>query len=81
MDPFSHPCDYFLFACGTGGSSTSDRRHGDKRISNEDNGELDKKREVRRRRKTDVQGNSDGWLVKFSDRKTALLKTIKEILG
>lgn len=80
MDPFSRPCDYFLYACGTGGSSTSDRRHRDKRISNEDNGELDKKREVRMRRETDVQGNSDGWLVKFPDRKTALLKTIKEIL-
>uniref|UniRef100_A0A8C0YAL8 Kell metallo-endopeptidase (Kell blood group) n=1 Tax=Cyprinus carpio carpio TaxID=630221 RepID=A0A8C0YAL8_CYPCA len=80
MDPFSHPCDYFLFACGTGGSSTSDRRHRVKEISDEDNEELDKKREVRMRRETDVQGNSDGWPVKFPDRKTALLKTIKEIL-
>ncbi|XP_016413967.1 kell blood group glycoprotein homolog [Sinocyclocheilus rhinocerous] len=86
MDPFSRPCDYFLFACGTGGSSTSEERHSVKGVSNEGNRELDKKREartggiVRMRRETDFQGKSDGQLVKFPARKTALLKTIKEIL-
>ncbi|KAK2903330.1 hypothetical protein Q8A67_008043 [Cirrhinus molitorella] len=86
MDPFSRPCDYFLFACGTGGSSTSEGRHRVKGLSYEDSGELEKKREVRTgglvrmRRETDVQENSDGRLDKFPDRKTALLKTIKEIL-
>ncbi|XP_043117211.1 kell blood group glycoprotein isoform X1 [Puntigrus tetrazona] len=80
MDPFSRPCDYFLFACGTGGSSTSDKRHRVKGIHSEDFGELDKKREMRIRRETDVQGNSTGGLVKFPDRKDALLKTVREIL-
>ncbi|XP_059363449.1 kell blood group glycoprotein homolog isoform X2 [Carassius carassius] len=87
MDPFSHPCDYFLFACGTGGSySSEERQESIKRVFNEDNTELDKKREartggiVRLRRETDFQGESDGHQVKFPDRKTALLKTIKEIL-
>ncbi|KTF85716.1 hypothetical protein cypCar_00022693 [Cyprinus carpio] len=86
MDPFSRPCDYFLFACGTGGSYTSEERHSVKGVSNEDNRELDKKKEartggnVRMRRETDFQGKSDGQQVKFPDRKTALLKTIKEIL-
>ncbi|XP_042628175.1 kell blood group glycoprotein homolog isoform X1 [Cyprinus carpio] len=86
MDPFSRPCDYFLFACGTGGSYTSEERHSVKGVSNEDNRELDKKKEartggiMRMRRETDFQGKSDGQQVKFPDRKTALLKTIKEIL-
>ncbi|XP_052474823.1 kell blood group glycoprotein homolog isoform X1 [Carassius gibelio] len=86
MDPFSHPCDYFLFACGTGGSYASEESHSIKRVFNEDNTELDKKREartggiVRMRRETDFQGESDGRQVKFPDRKSALLKTIKEIL-
>ncbi|XDV39875.1 hypothetical protein PO909_009055, partial [Leuciscus waleckii] len=86
MDPFSHPCDYFLFACGAGGSSTNKERQRIKGSSNEDNGELNKKREVRTgglvrmRREADVQGKSDGWLNKFPDRQTALLKAIKEIL-
>ncbi|XP_052435012.1 LOW QUALITY PROTEIN: kell blood group glycoprotein homolog [Carassius gibelio] len=77
---FCCPCDYFLFACGTGGSSTSNLGHRVKLISNEENEELDTKREVRMRRETDVQGKSDAQLVKFPDRKTALVKTIKEIL-
>ncbi|XP_056090882.1 kell blood group glycoprotein [Rhinichthys klamathensis goyatoka] len=84
MDPFSHPCDYFLFACGAGGSSTNKKRKRVKGSSNEDNGELDKKRQVRTgglvrmRREADVQG--DGRLNTFPDRQTALLKAIKEIL-
>ncbi|KAK7147762.1 hypothetical protein R3I94_010326 [Phoxinus phoxinus] len=86
MDPFSHPCDYFLFACGAGGSSTNKERQRVKGSSNEDNGELDKKRQVRTgglvrmRREADVQGKSDGRLNTFPDRQTALLKAIKEIL-
>ncbi|XP_067257803.1 kell blood group glycoprotein [Chanodichthys erythropterus] len=86
MDPFSRPCDYFLYACGAGGSSTNKRRQRVSGFSNEDNGELDKKRQVgmggllRMRREADVQGKSDGRLDKFPDRQTALLKAIKEIL-
>lgn len=85
MDPFSRPCDYFLYACGAGGSSTNKGRLSG--FSNEDNGEPDKKREVsmgglvRMRREADVHVKSDGRLDKFPDRQTALLKAIKEILG
>lgn len=84
MDPFSHPCDYFLFACGAGTNKERQRVNGS---SNEDNGELDKKREVRTgglvrmRREADVQEKRDGQLNKFPDRQTALLKAIREILG
>lgn len=83
MDPFSHPCDYFLFACGAGTNKERQRVNGS---SNEDNGELDKKREVRTgglvrmRREADVQEKRDGQLNKFPDRQTALLKAIREIL-
>ncbi|XP_067305214.1 kell blood group glycoprotein isoform X2 [Pseudorasbora parva] len=76
MDPFSRPCDYFLFACGAGGSSTNEERQSITGSSNKDNGEL----EVRMRKEADVQGESDGRLDTFPDRQTALLKAIKEIL-
>ncbi|KAG1940043.1 kell blood group glycoprotein [Pimephales promelas] len=85
-DPFSHPCDYFLFACGAGGSSTNKGRKRVMGSPNKDSGELDKKRQVRTgglvrmRREADVQGKSDGRLNTFPDRQTALLKAIKEIL-
>ncbi|XP_077065136.1 kell blood group glycoprotein isoform X2 [Siphateles boraxobius] len=70
----------------SGGSSTTTERQRIMGSSNEDNGEVDKKRQVRTgglvrmRREADVQGKSDGRLNKFPDRQTALLKAIKEIL-
>lgn len=79
MDPFSRPCDYFLFACGVSGSSTNRNRQ---RVK----GEVNKHSEVRTRgliemrRGTDGWSKSDGQLKTFPDRQTALLTAIKEIL-
>ncbi|XP_051574360.1 kell blood group glycoprotein-like isoform X1 [Myxocyprinus asiaticus] len=86
LDPFSHPCDYYLLACGAGGSSPNRGRKREKGVSSEDSGGQDKKRAVRRerlveiRRETDVQGKNYGQQDKFPDRQTALLKAIKEVL-
>ncbi|TRY94303.1 hypothetical protein DNTS_030383 [Danionella cerebrum] len=82
MDPFSHPCDYFLFACGTSGSNPENDSQRFNGVFSED----DKRRGARtgglRRvsKETDVQRKRDGLQYRFPDRQTAFLMAIREIL-
>lgn len=84
MDPFSRPCDYFLFSCKAEMSPKSRGRHRGNIISHNVTRRAEKTRRagrgggMRLDRGSDTERKRDDRL---PDRQTALLQTIKEILG
>ncbi|XP_062395180.1 kell blood group glycoprotein [Sardina pilchardus] len=74
VDPFTQPCDYFLFTCGPSGATRGRQRgKGTAHLSN--SGEGEKKRDDIRR-KTE----NDTLIDRLPDRETLLLQSIKDIL-
>ncbi|XP_076135817.1 kell blood group glycoprotein isoform X2 [Alosa pseudoharengus] len=76
VDPFSQPCDYFLFTCGSSGATRGRQRgKGTGHLSTSGEGERTTRREDRRR-KTENDTLAD----RLPDRQTLLLQSIKNIL-
>lgn len=90
MDPFSRPCDYFLFTCGAGISIINKGRQRGKVFSpNITTGQERMEWTVKRGgegggrmdRKSDTEREEHELPGRLPDRHTALLQTLKEILG
>ncbi|KAJ8392883.1 hypothetical protein AAFF_G00070870 [Aldrovandia affinis] len=85
-DPFTQPCDYFLGSCGAGGQAVATRgRQRGKELNMGKRGREEwlagKKRQGREvHLVTDIQTNTDALPDRLSDRQTALLQAIREIL-
>lgn len=79
IDPFSQPCDYFLFTCGSPGV-TRGRQRG-KGIAHHSNGGSGEKMKTKKRQNKRVKTEDDALVYRLSDRETLLLQSIKEILG
>ncbi|XP_062848322.1 kell blood group glycoprotein [Trichomycterus rosablanca] len=71
-DPFSRPCDYYLFSCGTETSYPSRGRHRGRVVSRDSS----RRYEARPAERTDRDDPPD----RLPDRLTALLRGMKEIL-
>ncbi|XP_070992161.1 kell blood group glycoprotein isoform X7 [Oncorhynchus clarkii lewisi] len=88
VDPFSQPCDYFLFPCGSEGASLSNRgRQRGKGMPLHPQGhksraaQAEKERERgRKERKTGTDIIEKAPADRMPDRQTALLLTMREIL-
>ncbi|XP_064802340.1 kell blood group glycoprotein isoform X2 [Oncorhynchus masou masou] len=88
VDPFSQPCDYFLFPCGSEGASLSNRgRQRGKGIPLHPQGhkrraaQAEKERERgRKERETGTDIIEKAPADRLPDRQTALLLTMREIL-
>ncbi|XP_070992123.1 kell blood group glycoprotein isoform X3 [Oncorhynchus clarkii lewisi] len=89
VDPFSQPCDYFLFPCGSEGASLSNRgRQRGKGMPLHPQGhksraaQAEKERERgRKERKTGTDIIEKAPADRMPDRQTALLLTMREILA
>uniref|UniRef100_A0A8C7S3K4 Peptidase M13 N-terminal domain-containing protein n=1 Tax=Oncorhynchus mykiss TaxID=8022 RepID=A0A8C7S3K4_ONCMY len=89
VDPFSQPCDYFLFPCGSEGASLSNRgRQRGKGMPLHPQGhksraaQAEKERERgRKERETGTDIIEKAPADRMPDRQTALLLTMREILG
>ncbi|XP_066539144.1 kell blood group glycoprotein isoform X2 [Hoplias malabaricus] len=88
MDPFSRPCDYFLFTCGAESVSLSRGRQRGRVISNNLTAGLDRRWTDRGKagggrrvnKEAENESHRDKTADRLPDRRTALLHTIKEIL-
>ncbi|KAK6326732.1 hypothetical protein J4Q44_G00023770 [Coregonus suidteri] len=87
VDPFSQPCDYFLFACGSEDASLSTRgRQRGKGVPLHPQGHKSREAEKERRkgrkeRETDTDRREKAPADRMPDRQTALLLTMREILA
>ncbi|XP_031432954.1 kell blood group glycoprotein isoform X2 [Clupea harengus] len=78
IDPFSQPCDYFLFTCGLSGATRGRQRgKGTTHHSNSGEGERTKKRHGKR---VETDRENDTLVERLPDRETLLKESIREIL-
>ncbi|KAL2084100.1 hypothetical protein ACEWY4_019618 [Coilia grayii] len=77
-DPFSSPCDYFLFTCGSPGAARGRQRG--KSISRHSNSREGESLQRRRARGTKTERMNDTLDENLPDRQTLLLQSIRETL-
>ncbi|XP_062321758.1 kell blood group glycoprotein [Osmerus eperlanus] len=85
VDPFTQPCDYFLFTCGSDGSSLTNRgRQRGKglppRLQVERKRDVDAGRQGRGRKERQTDREEEEVTDRMLDRQTALLQSLKAIL-